>query len=103
MATFDLVLWSYVLALLTVGLVGFMRAGSKVLLFSNCLLALPLVVAALEGFGMTESQPIARAVTGCSFAFFAWRWWTIRRFMPFGLMTLASLAVCGLLAGFANK
>ncbi len=102
MANFDLVLWSYVALLVTVGLVEFIKARSKASLMASCLLAAPLFLAALGGFGVAESRPAARAVIGCCFALFAYRWRVRQRFIPNGLMALASLAACGLLAGFAN-
>ena len=101
MANFDLVLWSYVAVLVTVGLVEFSKSRSKASLMASCLLAAPLVLAALGGFGVAESRPAARAVIGCCFALFAYRWWVKKRFMPSGLMALVSLAACGLLSGFA--
>ena len=99
---FEVVLWSYVVVLVSLGLMGFIKAGSKASLVASCLLALPLVVAALGGFAVTESRPVARVILGCCFALFGWRWWDSRRFMPSGVMALVSLTACGLLAGFAH-
>ena len=102
MTHFDMVLWGFIAVLLTGGLVGYFKAGSRMSLLTSCLIAALLAFAAWGFFGATPSRPVARFIIGCLFCFFGHRWWVSRKLMPSGLMALASLVACGLLAGFAN-
>jgi uncharacterized membrane protein (UPF0136 family) len=100
MANFDIVLWGFIVVLLTGGLVGYFKAGSIVSLLTSGLIAALLAFAALGFFGATTSRSFARFMIGCLFCLFGCRWWVSRKFMPSGLMALAALATSGLLAGF---
>lgn len=100
MANFDIVLWGFIVVLLTGGLVGYFKAGSLVSLLTSGLIAALLAFAALGFFGATTSRSVARFMIGCFFCLFGCRWWVSRKFMPSGLMALAALATSGLLAGF---
>lgn len=102
MTPFDLALWGYVGLLLTGGLVGFLKAGSRASLIASSVLALPLAVAALDGFGASASPQVARLWMQVLLVLFAWRGWQKRRFMPWGLLALAALIASGLLAGWVG-
>ena len=102
MNSFDQVLWCYIGLLLAGGLVGFLKAGSRASLIASTLLALPLAVAALDGFGAAASTKVARIWMQVLLVLFTLRWYKKRRFLPFGLLALASLIASGLLAGWAG-
>lgn len=102
MNPFDLVLACYIGLLLAGGLVGFLKAGSRASLIASTVLALPLAVAMLDGFGASASTQVARIWMQVLLVLFAWRWYKKRRFLPFGLLALASLIASGLLAGWAG-
>lgn len=103
MTNFNQVLWIYIAALVIIGLIESARVGDKAPLVVNSLWAVPLVLAAWGTLGVSESRSVARTVSGCCLAFFACRWWVSRKFMPSGLIALASLLTGGLLAGFAHE
>jgi uncharacterized membrane protein (UPF0136 family) len=100
MANFDIVLSGFIVVLLSGGLVGYFKAGSRASLLASGLIAALLAFAAWGFFGATTSRSVARFMVGCLFCLFGYRWWVSRKFMPSGLMALASLATSGLLAGF---
>ena len=100
MANFDIVLWGFIVVLLTGGLVGYFKAGSRASLLASGLIAALLAFAAWGFFGATTSRPVARFIVGCLFYFFGYRSWVSRKFMPNGLIALIALATSGLLAGF---
>jgi uncharacterized membrane protein (UPF0136 family) len=100
MTNFDRVLWGFIAVLLTGGLIGYFKAGSRVSLLTSCLIAAVLAFAAWVFFGATTSRSVARFIVGCLFCLFGYRWLVSRKFMPGGLMALAALATSGLLAGF---
>lgn len=100
MNAFNVVLWSYVFLLLTYGVIGFLKAGSKASLIICSFLAALLGVAAFSGFGEVASHGIARYLVGGLGSVFFYRAWERRQFIPDGLMTLASLSASGLLAGW---
>jgi len=103
MNPFNVVLWSYVLVLWSYGVIGFLKAGSKASIITCSLLAARLCVAALSGFGEVASPGIARYLVGCLVSVFFYRAWEKRRFIPDGLMAMASLSASGLLAGWDSK
>lgn len=100
MSNFNLVLLGFTAVLLAGGLLGYFKAGSRVSLLANCLIAALLAFAAGGFFGATTSRPVARFIVGCLFYFFGYRLWVSRKFMPNGLIALIALATSGLLAGF---
>ena len=100
MANFDIVLSGFIVVLLSGGLVGYFKAGSRVSLLTSGLIVALLAFAACGFFGATTSRSVARFMIGCLFCLFGYRWWVTRKFMPSGLMALAALATSGLLAGF---
>jgi uncharacterized membrane protein (UPF0136 family) len=100
MANFDIVLWGFIVVLLSGGLIGYFKAGSRASLLASGLIAALLAFAAWGFFGATTSRSVARFMVGCLFCLFGYRWWVSRKFMPSGLLALAALATSGLLAGF---
>ena len=88
----QLVVWIYVVLLLVGGLIGFLKAGSKVSLIASIASAIPL---ALTAAGVLPF-PVAPVVLGLLVVQFIVRLTKTKRFMPSGMLlmlTLATLAV----------
>lgn len=82
------VLWIYIVLLLAGGLVGFLKAGSKVSLITSAAFAIALGGAA---FGWLGPAYVADLLLGVLLAVFAARYAKGRKFMPAGLMSIATL------------
>jgi uncharacterized membrane protein (UPF0136 family) len=80
------------------GFIGYRKAGSRPSLIAGAASDTLLVLAAVL---ILLRRPagiwLAIGVSGALFIFFAIRWLKGRKFMPAGLMVLASLAALGLL------
>jgi uncharacterized membrane protein (UPF0136 family) len=80
---------------------GFKKAGSRISLISGATAeALLLVAAALSLTGSTAGAKLAMAVAFVLLAFFGYRFARGRKFMPAGLMVVASLAALALIYFF---
>jgi uncharacterized membrane protein (UPF0136 family) len=94
----NLVLWTYIVLLLVGGLIGFLKAGSKVSLITSAGFAAALAVAAVPG------RPLDPAVAGSLvnilmavlLVVFAVRLTKTRKFMPSGLMLVITVAALAL-------
>jgi uncharacterized membrane protein (UPF0136 family) len=90
-----IVLWVYIVLLLAGGLMGFLKAGSKISLITAAAFALPLALCARATIPM---YPIAPILLGLLALVFALRYSKRRKFMPTGLMavvtTLTLIIVC---------
>ncbi len=91
------VLWVYIVLLVVGGLIGFLKAGSKVSLVSSVAAAAALILANIPGLLTTA---LARGVTDTVMAallvVFTIRLAKTRKFMPSGLMlvlTITALAM----------
>jgi uncharacterized membrane protein (UPF0136 family) len=81
------VLWIYVLLLLAGGLIGFLKAGSKVSLITSAVAAAALILTAIPGlFGKGLARGLADVIMAALLVVFALRLAKTRRFMPSGLM-----------------
>jgi uncharacterized membrane protein (UPF0136 family) len=96
MITSNIVLWIYIVLLISGGLIGFLKAGSKASLIASSAFALPLVLAALGVFG-GASGLIAKITIGVLLVFFGKKFWIGRKFMPSGLMAILSAVALVLL------
>jgi len=85
----NLVLWIYVALLLAGGLIGFLKAGSKVSLIMSLAFAAPI---ALEAAGVLNVAHLADILIGVLLVFFGMRYAKGKKFMPAGLMVIASVA-----------
>lgn len=106
----NIVLWVYIVLLVAGGLVGFLKAGSKASLIMSSLFALPLALCALGILnayydrretvnGKTSLHihfDLADALVLLLLCFFTMRWIKGRKFMPAGLMVVASVLTLGL-------
>jgi len=85
-----IVLWIYIVLLLGGGLMGFLKAGSKISLITSAAFALPLVLVALK---ILAPFYIADILIGMLALVFGLRYAKGRKFMPSGMMGLLSVIV----------
>ena len=91
------VLWIYIVLLLVGGLIGFLKAGSKVSLITSAVFAAVLVLAAVPGLlgpGLAKNLPTI--VMAVLLVVFAVRLAKTRKFMPSGLMLVITIATLAL-------
>ncbi len=95
--SFVIILWVYIVLLLAGGLMGFLKAGSKISLITSAAFALPLALCATA---VIPPYPIAPILLGLLALIFAVRYFKGKKFMPSGLMavvtTIALVIVCWL-------
>ncbi|MGI8967208.1 MAG: TMEM14 family protein, partial [Limisphaerales bacterium] len=85
----NIILWIYIGLLVLGGLVGFLKAGSKMSLIMSVAFAIPLALCA-QG---TISEPrVADVLLGFLLIFFGIRFIKSKKFMPNGLMAILSAA-----------
>lgn len=82
-----LVIWVYVVLLLAGGVMGYLKAGSKVSLITSAAFG---AILALCAAGILRPAWIADVVIGFLLVFFGSRYAKTRKFMPGGLMAAAS-------------
>ena len=81
------ILWIYIVLLLIGGLVGFLKAGSKVSLITSAVAAAALILTAIPGFlGAGLARGLADAIMAALLVVFAIRLGKTKKFMPSGLM-----------------
>jgi uncharacterized membrane protein (UPF0136 family) len=85
-----IVLWIYMVLLLAGGMMGFLKAGSKISLITSAAFALPLALCATA---VIPAYPTAPILIGLLALVFAVRYAKGRKFMPSGLMVLLSIIV----------
>lgn len=84
----NIVLWIYIALLVAGGLMGFLKAKSKMSLIMSLAFAVPLALCALE---ILKVNYLADALIGVLLVFFGMRFVKGRKFMPGGLMSIASV------------
>ncbi len=86
------VLWIYIVLLLVGGLIGFLKAGSKVSLISSAVAAAVLIIASIRSlFQPGARQIIIETVLAALLVVFAVRLTKTKKFMPSGLMLVLTL------------
>ena len=91
------VLWTYIILLLAGGLVGFLRAGSKVSLITSAAFAAALVLCATPGiFDASFRTNLANVLMAALLVVFAIRLSKTKKFMPSGLMLAATMIALAL-------
>ena len=91
------VLWIYIVLLLVGGLIGFLKAGSKVSLITSAVAAAALVLTAIPGLlGRGASAGLADAIMAALLVVFAIRLTKTKKFMPSGLMLVITIAALAL-------
>lgn len=89
-----LILWIYIVLLVAGGLMGFLKAGSKMSLITSLAFAVPLALCALGILDLSFGRlGLADVLILVLLVFFAMRFIKSRKFMPGGLMSIASLLV----------
>ncbi len=83
----NLILWIYIGLLMAGGLMGFLKAGSKASLIASSAFSLVLALCAL---GIIPGAHTANAVLGVLVVFFGMRFAKSKKFMPGGMMAVAS-------------
>ncbi len=84
----NIVLWIYIALLIAGGLMGFLKAKSKMSLIMSLAFAVPLALCALD---ILKVYYLADAIIGVLLVFFGMRFVKGRKFMPGGLMSIASV------------
>ena len=91
------ILWVYIVLLLVGGLIGFLKAGSKISLITSSVSAALLVLTAMPGvFTLTFRRNMADVIMAVLLIVFAIRLTKTKKFMPSGLMLLLTLAALAL-------
>lgn len=86
------VLWIYIVLLVVGGLIGFLKAGSKVSLIMAASFAAALVLAAIPNlFDPHFRRGLANVLLAVLLVVFALRLAKTRKFMPAGMMVIATL------------
>ena len=96
------VLWIYIVLLLVGGLMGFLKAGSKVSLISSSVFAALLVLTQTRVFDPTLARNLVNVLLAALLVVFAIRLTKTKKFMPSGLMlvlTILALALRNLFKG----
>lgn len=91
------VLWVYIVLLLAGGLIGFLKAKSKVSLIMSAVFAVLLVLTNLRGiFQQSFANNLANVILAALLVVFAIRLAKTKKFMPGGLMLVATIAALAL-------
>lgn len=81
------VLWIYIALLVAGGLMGFLKAKSKVSLIMSVVFAIPLVICAME----RAPDFVADLLQAALLIFFSWRFAKTKKITPAGLMVMLTL------------
>jgi len=91
------ILWIYIVLLVVGGLIGFLKAGSKVSLIMSAAFAAALILCAISGvFDVKFRTGLANILMAVLVVVFAMRLAKTKKFMPAGMMlvmTILTLAV----------
>jgi uncharacterized membrane protein (UPF0136 family) len=93
----NMVLWIYIILLLVGGLIGFLKAGSKVSLIMSAAFAALLILTAVPWlFQPAFARGFANVLMAMLLVVFAIRLTKTRKFMPSGLMLLITIIALAL-------
>jgi len=91
------ILWVYIVLLLVGGLVGFLKAKSKVSLVTSAVFAAILILAAVPGIlERTFASNLINIIMALLLVVFAIRLAKTKKFMPGGLMLVVTIAALAL-------
>ena len=94
MAVSHIALWVYIVLLIGGGLVGYLKAGSRVSLITSLAFGILLT---LVNIGVIRSFYVADVLVALLIAVFIMRYVKTKKFMPSGLMIVLSAAALGLM------
>ena len=87
------VIWIYIVLLVIGGLIGFLKAGSKVSLITSAASAAALILTTIPGlFAPGFRRGLAEIIMAALLVVFAIRLTKTKKFMPSGLMVVVTLA-----------
>jgi uncharacterized membrane protein (UPF0136 family) len=93
----NMILWIYIVLLLVGGMIGFLKAGSKISLITSSVAAALLVLTAMPGvFTFTFRRNLADGILAALLIVFAIRLTKTKKFMPSGMMLVLTLAALAL-------
>jgi len=91
------VLWAYIVLLLVGGLIGFLKAKSKVSLITSVTAAVVLILTALPGIlNRAFAQTLANLVLAALLVVFTLRLVKTKKFMPSGLILVLTVLTLAL-------
>lgn len=91
------ILWIYIVLLVVGGLIGFLKAKSKVSLYMSCGFAAALVLCAVPNFFAVGFRAnLANILMAVLLVVFGMRLAKTKKFMPAGLMLVATIAALAL-------
>lgn len=91
------VLWIYIVLLVVGGLIGFLKANSKVSLYMSCGFAAALVLCVIPNFFDANTRAnLANGLIVALLVVFGVRLAKTKKFMPAGLMLVATVAALAL-------
>ena len=85
----DVIIWIYIVLLVIGGLIGFLKAGSKVSLIVSSVAASVLILCQI---GVIFERRMIDIVLAILLVVFAWRLSESKKFMPAGLMLVLTIA-----------
>jgi uncharacterized membrane protein (UPF0136 family) len=92
----NVVLWIYIVLLVVGGLIGFLKAGSKVSLITSTVCAALLILTTLHLFTPKVAQSLADIIMAVLLIVFAIRLGKTKKFMPSGFMLAVTIAALAL-------
>jgi len=93
----NLVLWIYIVLLLVGGLIGFLKANSKVSLIMSSAFAALLILTAVHGIlDANFARNLANILMAVLLVVFAMRLAKTKKFMPSGMMLVITIAALAL-------
>ena len=87
METTVIILWVYIALLIAGGLMGFIKAKSKASIIASTVFAIPLILAAVDVIPATAADILLAGLT----IMFGAKYFRSWKFMPSGMMSIASL------------
>lgn len=86
------ILWIYIILLLVGGMIGFLKAGSKISLITSATAAALLVLTTIQGlFSYSLRSGLADAIMAALLIVFAIRLAKTKKFMPSGMMMVITI------------
>ncbi len=92
-----LILWIYIVLLFVGGLIGFLKANSKISLITSSCFAAVLILCQVGIFARDVADILTTGILVFLMVFFALRLTKSKKFMPNGLMAVLTLATLVLL------